>query len=389
MQLLIALLLGWILCGIEMDIFVPSLPELQDIYGLSTFAVEWTIGVSCIAHFITAITMGSLADKFGYRPMIITGAISFVIGGIICITSNSFEILLVGRAFQGIGNASTSTISYLVLTNIYSMNKQQEILGFLNGVIVTSMTAAPVIGSYLALFFGWRGSFYLLLILSILNMIFCYLFIPHHTPHGKDTISLREYKKIFKSRKTLYYVLAVGFAVSPYFIFASLAPILYIDSYGISLQHFGLYQGSLCLVFAIFSFSNGWIIRKFGTKKPVYFSLICYIIYLIFSSYILIADINDPVIITSSMFLLSIAVVVPCNILYPLMFEILPESKGKTSAILTSVKMLTLATGVQFASYFYDHTFLMIGITIGTIIFATLFFTYRLLFSENEISKLY
>jgi DHA1 family bicyclomycin/chloramphenicol resistance-like MFS transporter len=287
------------------------------------------------------------------------------------------------------GNASTTTISYLVLTNIYSTNKQQEILGFLNGVIVTSMTGAPVIGSYLALFFGWRGSFTLLLILSILNMFLCYFFVPNHTPNGSDTISFREYKKIFKSKKTLYYILSVGFAVSPYFIFASLAPILYIDSYGISLQHFGLYQGSLCLVFAIFSFGNGWIIRKFGTKKPVYFSLTCYILYIIYASYILIARINDPIIITSSMFLLSAAVVVPCNILYPLIFEILPESKGKTSAILTTIKMLTLALGVQFASYFYDNTFFTIGISIIVIILLTLFFTLKLLFGQNEISKLH
>lgn len=389
MKLLIALLMGWILCGIEMDMLVPSLPELQNIYGLSTFAVEWTIGVSCIAHFITALSMGVLADKFGYRPMILTGAIAFVIGGIICLTSNSFPMLLTGRALQGIGNASTTTISYLVLTNIYSMNKQQEILGFLNGVIVSSMTIAPVIGSYLALFFGWRGGVALIFLLSILNMILCYLFVPYHKPHGSDTICLGEYKKVFKSKKILYYVLAVGFAASPYFIFASLAPILYIDSYGISLQHFGLYQGSLCLVFAIFSFSNGLIIKKFGTKKPVYFSLICYILYIIYTTYILVANINDPIIITSSMLILSAAVAVPYNILYPLMFEILPESKGKTSALLTTVKMLALAMGVEFASYFYDHSFLMIGISITIIVLATLFFTLKLLFTENEISKLY
>lgn len=372
-----------------MDIFVPSLPELQDIYNLSAFAVEWTTGVSALSHLLTALAMGSLADKFGYRPMILAGGIAFVIGGILSVTSNSFEQLLMGRAFQGMGNASTTTISYLVLTNIYSMDKQQSILGFLNGVIVTSMTAAPVLGSYLAVFFGWRGGFSILLIVSILNLIMCYLFIPSHTPHGKDTISLREYKKIFISTKTIYYILAVGLAVSPYFILAALAPILYIDAYGISLKHFGLYQGSLCLVFAIFSFGSGWIIRKFGTKKPVFASLIFYFIYVICASYILVQRIDNPIIITSSMFLLSAAAVAPCNILYPLMFNIIPESKGKTSAILTSVKMITLATGVQFASYFYDNSFLMIGITIIIIVITSLFFTYKILFSEGEIKNLH
>jgi len=389
MPLLFTLLVGWILCGIEMDIFVPSLPEIQDLYNLSTFRVEWTVAVSCIAHFLTAVIMGSLADKWGYRPMILAGAVAFVAGGIICVSANNFEQLLVGRFFQGMGNASTTTISYLVLTNIYSIEKQQQILGVLNGVIVSSMTAAPVIGSYLALFFGWRGSFTLLCIISIINLLLCYRFIPYHAPHVKDSISIREYKKIFKSKKTLYYILSIGFLVSPYYIFVAMAPILYIDSYGVSLRHFGFYQGSICLIFAIFSFGNGWIIKKLGTRIPVYFSLFCYVIYIIITLSILIFRVEAPLIITISMLVQAIAAVVPCNILYPLMFEILPEAKGKTSAILASVKMLTLSIGVEFASFLYNGTFLMIGLTMLIAGMMSLIFLFKILFQENEIAKLH
>lgn len=388
-MLIFTLLIGWILCGAEMDIFVPSLPELQDVFGISPFIVELTIALNCIAHFIAALFVGSLGDKFGYRPVILWGTATFLIGSLFCTFAGNYHSLLLGRFLQGGGIATTTTLAYLILTNIYSVEKQQVILGWLNGVITIAMTAAPIIGSYVALVFGWRGNFIILLMLSLINFIFSYYFIPYQTPAGNASISLREYKKIFSSRKTVYYIFSITFAIVPYWIFIAISPILYMDSFGVKLEHFGFYQGAMALIFSILSFSNSWMISKFGTKKPSYLAIVCFIIFLISDSYIIYFNITNPIIITASMVVLSIGCVIPCNILYPLMFEILPESKGKTSAALTALRMLLTASGIQFASYFYDGTFFMLGITLSILVSLSLFYTYKLMITEGEIIKLH
>ncbi|MGV2432298.1 MAG UNVERIFIED_CONTAM: MFS transporter [Rickettsiaceae bacterium] len=388
MPLILTLLIGWILYGIEMDMFVPSLPEMRNIFGISTFLIELTIGVNCIAHCIASLFVGNLGDNFGYRPILLYCMVIFVIGSILCCFASYYEILLLGRFLQGIGMAGTTTLAYLILTNIYSTQKQQEILGLLNGVITIVMTLAPLIGSYIALLFGWRGNFIALLVIGLLNLLCSYLFIPQHSPQGNASLSLKEYSIIFQSKKTMDYILLICFSVVPYWIFIAISPILYMEGMGVKLEMFGFYQGALALIFSIFSFANGLLIRNFGTLKYVYFGIICYLVFIILCLITVFLGVNNPIIITLLMLLLSIGTIIPCNIFYPMMFEILPESKGKTSALLTSLRMIVIATGIQFVSYFYDGTFFTLGLIICLFVILNLFFTYRLLIQKNEITKL-
>ena len=388
MPLLLTLLIGWTLFGIEMDMFVPSFPELQDVFHLSPFMVELTIAANLVGHCISCLIIGSLGDKYSYRPVILIGIILFVIGSIFCALATEYYILVFGRFIQGIGIAGTTTLSYLVLTNIYSVKKQQEILGLLNGVITVVMACAPVIGSYIALFFHWRGNFIALLIMGIINLIFSYIYIPDNKPNPNAQLSFRAYKIVLQSKKTLYYIFSICFAVTPYWIFIGISPILYMNDLGVTLYEFGFYQGSMAALFAVASFSNGFLIRKFGTKKYTYFGVIMGILFVILCSWAVISNTKNPLYITLIMQILALAVIIPSNILYPMMFDIIPEAKGKISAILTALRMLVIACGVQIAGYFYDGTFMVLGLIliIGTI--AMLLFLYKLLIVEEEIKKL-
>lgn len=389
MLLLPTLLLGWILCGIEMDILAPCLPALQGVFGLSHTSVEWIMIISSVGHLIGAIIIGVASDRFGYRPVIIFEAFIFFLGSLICCYSQDFYFLLFGRFLQGFGIASTTTLLYLVLTNIYSIQKLQEIVGFCNGVISIAGSLAPVIGSYLAFLLGWRANLTLLLALGFLSLIGVMLFVPKHTPQGNASLSLREYGKIINSRPTLYYIISIGSVVMAYFVFVAIAPLLYMQVYKVELKHYGLYQGFLALTYCIASFSNGYFIRKYGTKKCIIFGVICLSIFVILSFGAAIINLNNPLLITCIMFFLSVGIVIPSNILYPLMFEILPNSKGKTSAILTLVKMVVLGGGIQIAIYFYNESFVSLGITLGSIVVISLYYTYKVLIIEGEVSKLY
>lgn len=388
MPLLFTLLIGWILFGTEMDMFVPSFPELQDVFHLSPFMVEFTLASNFIGHCIACIIIGSLGDRYSYRPVILIEIILFVIGSVFCAFATEYYILILGRFLQGIGIAGTTTLSYLILTNIYSTEKQQAVLGWLNGVITIVMAIAPIIGSYITLIFHWRGNFVALLIMGIINLIFSYIYIPDNKPNPLASLSFSEYKVVLQSKKILYYILTICFSVTPYWIFIGISPILYMNDLGITLYEFGFYQGSMAALFAIASFSNGFFIKKFGTLKYTYFGIFMAILFIILCSIALILKTKNPLTITILINILALAEIVPSNILYPLMFEVIPEAKGKISAAITAVRMIIIACSVQLAGYFYDGTFMVLGLIliIGTI--AMLWFLYKLLIVEEEIKKL-
>lgn len=66
----ITVLIMEILAGAEVDLFVPSFPDLQKAFNLSPFMVELLLGVNLTAHCITSLIVGNLGDKYGRRPIL-------------------------------------------------------------------------------------------------------------------------------------------------------------------------------------------------------------------------------------------------------------------------------------------------------------------------------
>ncbi|AAU04152.1 multidrug effflux MFS transporter [Rickettsia typhi] len=388
MKLLITVIIMEILAGSEIDLFIPSFPEIQDTFNLSTFMTELLLGVNLIAYCITSLIVGNLGDKYGRRPIIILGLLIFNLGSLFCVFANNYETILFGRFFQGCGIASVAVLVYVVLADIYSIQEQQKLMGVLNGTIALSMAVAPVIGSYVNLFWGWHANFILLLSVGLISLILGIFFIPKGQVNKKTRISLKEYIPIFKSPKAIYYILTMIFLAQGYWIFIGIAPILYMQDLGVTLEYFGLYQGAMAALFSIMSFSSGYCFKKFGIKNCFYFGVIFIILFLLGNSILIVYNINNPLTITIVTLLLSLGVIYPINILWPLLLEAVADGKARMTAIFTAARLILTAFGLQLVGFLYNGTFTPIGITISIV---TLFglVTLNQLFKYDKIFEIY
>ena len=92
---------------------------------------------------------GQLADVFGRHVMIQTGIFFVLIGSVLGAGAQDWPMLLLGRAFQGLGFAGLGTVSRIVLSDKVSLKEastNNTIFMWLNGV---SMGIGPLIGGYL------------------------------------------------------------------------------------------------------------------------------------------------------------------------------------------------------------------------------------------------
>lgn len=367
MRLFITVIIMEILAGAEVDLFVPSFPDIQDTFNLSPFMTELLLGVNLIAYCITSLIVGNLGDRYGRKPIIILGLIIFNLGSLFCVFSNNYERILFGRFLQGAGISAVAVLVYVVLADIYSVQEQQRLMGIINGTISLSMATAPVIGSYVNLFWGWHANFILLFILGLISLGLGIVFIPKGQANSKVQISLKEYYSIFKSPKAIYYILTMVFLAQGYWIFIGIAPILYMQDLGVSLEYFGLYQGSIAALFSIMSFTSGYCFKKFGVKHCFYFGIICVVLFLLGSITLATFNLNDPLIITAVTLLLSLGIIYPINILWPMMLEAIPDGKARMTAIFTSARLILTALGLQLVGWLYNGTFAPLGITICVI----------------------
>ncbi len=63
-----------LLAGMEVDLFVPSFPELTHVFQLTPFMVQLTLSLNFIAYCTCALFTGALGDRFGRRPVLLWGA---------------------------------------------------------------------------------------------------------------------------------------------------------------------------------------------------------------------------------------------------------------------------------------------------------------------------
>lgn len=267
-MILLAVILMDLLVGMEFDLFVPSFPELQSYFHLSPFLVEALLSINFIGYCLSLFFVGSLADRYGRKPVILVGLSTFVIGSILCFWAVSYAYLLIGRFFQGIGIAAPAILSFLIIADAYPVKKQQFFMAMLNGAMNVSVAVAPVIGSYIAIYFHWRGNFLTLLFLGLTTLMMTLFFIPVlPLPEYKKSHLLRGYCSLFQSKPLMLLIGSIVFTVIPYWIFVGMSPLLYMGKLDVSLSHFGYYQGVFALIFAFGSVVFGLIMHRYQQKK--------------------------------------------------------------------------------------------------------------------------
>ncbi len=275
-----------------------------------------------------------------------------------------------GRFLQGIGIAAPAILSFVIISDLYPLKKQQSLFAVLNGIYNLSVGAAPVLGSYVSLYFHWQGNFITLLGLGVVVFLLTLFFVPSRTSSQEPEKQDASYKEILTSNSLLLLISHMVILSLPYWIFVGMSPLLYMEDLGVTLSQFGFYQGSLASLFAIGTLLSGIIVNRFSHKKMLIYSnciLVFGLICLLFTTY---TNSRSPLLITASMLPTIVGQIIPVTLLYPLIVNFLPKAKARISALLQVGRLISCALSLQLMGYLYSGSFQSIGLMIS--IFATL-----------------
>lgn len=364
-MLFFSLIMLYLLAGMEVDLFIPSYPELQKIFNLNTAEVQLTLSVNFITYCIGSLYAGMLGDRYGTKIIIVTSICVFILGSIFCVYSDSFSGILIGRALQGLGMSGPASLGYVVISKQYPAEEQASKFGFINGFITIGMAFAPVIGSYVNSYFGWRGNFVILLAMSIFCLITSSLFFPNDYKFEKSAeISLKAYKPLMISKEFWVYITVIFSESCAYWMFIGMGPIIYMVSMNVPIKEFGLYQGATAGVFSIVSFLSPMMMKKYGTNNCLNrsFDFMTISAFAILIVGVFVKD--NPLIITGVMCCLSAVVVFPVNILYPKMLNVVKGTNSRAAALGNVVRLVFTAIGLEAVSLIYSGRFLEVSVTI-------------------------
>lgn len=178
-ELLAAFAVGllYIIRMLGLFMILPVLPVVGVQLDLATpLLVGLALGVYGLTQAILQIPMGLLSDRYGRKPIILTGLILFILGSVLAASAESIYGVIAGRLLQGCGAISSSLLALLAdVTRIDQRAKAMAIVGI---SIATSFGLALVSGPLLLSLAGLSGIFVFSAATGVFGIIVLYTMIP-------------------------------------------------------------------------------------------------------------------------------------------------------------------------------------------------------------------
>lgn len=144
---------------LDVTIVVVALPEIQG--GLHTnFAdVQWVIDAYALTLASLLLTAGALSDRFGRKLLFLSGLAIFTVGSGLCGLAQSPLMLILSRAFQGIGGAVLFSTSLALLAQTFHGSERGIAFGAWGAVTGVATALGPILGGLITTGISWRGIF--------------------------------------------------------------------------------------------------------------------------------------------------------------------------------------------------------------------------------------
>lgn len=161
---------------------VVALPTIHAEFDTSLAELAWTVTAFYIPFSALLIAAGRIADVFGRRRMLVTGAILFAAGSGLAAASPDAQLLIAGIAVSGIGGALLMPSSMSLLTNVFTGERRGFAIGMWGAATELVSGAGVLVGGVLTGALSWRWIF-------AVNIAFALLIIVlalRNTPESRD-----------------------------------------------------------------------------------------------------------------------------------------------------------------------------------------------------------
>ena len=224
---------------------------------------DYLLGLGC-----SPLIFGPLSDRFGRRSVLLFGLVVALIGSLICVLSNSINLLIFGRFIQAAGVASGLTLTRTMASDVFQGARLAQIGSYVGMLFGIMPAIAPVIGGYIEEAFGWRANFEFLLLLIAAIFVWVLLVVPEtsqtRSRHAtRPKILIKTYWSLISHKRFIVYPVVAGLVFSTLMVYLTISPFLFQSVMGYTPVQFGWLALIISAGIMMGSFLNTRLVKHF------------------------------------------------------------------------------------------------------------------------------
>lgn len=259
------------MAALATDVMLPAFPTMAAELGVSDAAIQRVLSVFMLGYGLPQLLVGSAADRFGRRPVLMAGMLVYATGSLVCLLAPGFTGLLIGRFIQGLGCAAGPVLARTVLRDLYSGSQLGRMMSFAMIFFTAAPLLAPSIGAVIMQFGDWHWQFVFLLAVAGLMLLMIVRMLPETAPR-LDPAALsprglvRNALHIFRDPQSAWAIVLITLGYGTLMAYLASGPGIFMNHYGLSETQFGLAFAAIASVSFVTQPLNARMLLKY---RPV------------------------------------------------------------------------------------------------------------------------
>ncbi len=338
---------------VTLSMFVPSLPDMAQDFGVSTGTMSWSFSGYLLVIAGLQLIVGPLSDYLGRRPVLIGCLIIYIPASLGCALAPTIEIFFICRVFQGVIIGAVGLSHAMIRDTEPNAEQSAKRLATVVMIMAIMPMLAPVLGGITADLLGWRSNFLIMAIfgLMVLSLVLFSLTETNLSRMATFGQQVRAYPTLIGSVRFWGFALTIICNVGVFYLFVVGMPILGEATFDISRTSIGILLGYMPVGYMAGNSIVKLTAHRVGIPALLLTGRICAIVSVLMVLGLLALDVSNPFILFAPLIINGFAngLVMPTSTSG--LVSINPRLAGTASGLSGAIMQLIGAGLTAFGSY--------------------------------------